>query len=259
MDIQQLKYYKILVVGDSCEDVYHFGTCDRISPEAPVPIFKETSIKRVKGMSSNVLENVKTFGCKTVHLTNKTTLIKRRFVDSRFNQHILRVDQGESESLEKLDCSLLPDDINAVIISDYNKGFVTSDVCKTICDKYNILNIPIFVDSKKKDPSCFNNCFVNINHKESDSYTSGPINSNIITTLGPLGAECAGKIYPTDDVEVFDVSGAGDVFLVSFSLHYLLNNNIDSAIIFANRCASRSVTKFGTYVITEDDINEMCS
>ena len=45
MDTQQLKLFKVLLIGDSCIDKYHYGTCDRISPEAPVPIlnFKETT------------------------------------------------------------------------------------------------------------------------------------------------------------------------------------------------------------------------
>ena len=59
-------------------------------------------------------------------------------------------------------------------------------------------------------------------------------------------------------MDVFDVSGAGDIFLSVFGLSYLLDKNIANAIRIANKCSSRSVTKFGTYVLTKDDINELC-
>ena len=258
MDIQQLKYYKILVVGDSCEDVYHFGTCDRISPEAPVPVFKEEKIKVVPGMSSNVHENLKQFGCNVTHVTHREKIIKRRFVDSRFKQHLLRVDQGENQKIDPVDLSTLPKDVDAVFVSDYNKGFLRPQDCKSICKDYSSRNIPIFVDSKKKDLSCFSNCFIKINEKENEECVLRPTNSEMIVTLGPRGASHNGKVYPTDPVEVFDVSGAGDVFLTVFGLHFLLKGDIEHAILIANKCSSKSVTSFGTYVLSKEDINDIC-
>ena len=62
MDIQQQKLYKILLIGDSCEDIYHFGTCQRISPEAPVPILKKAYEEIRPGMSANVAANLESFG-----------------------------------------------------------------------------------------------------------------------------------------------------------------------------------------------------
>ena len=70
MDIQQLKSFKILVIGDSCTDVYNYGTCDRISPEAPVPILKTTYIEEKPGMALNVQKNLEAFGHETMILTN---------------------------------------------------------------------------------------------------------------------------------------------------------------------------------------------
>ena len=61
-DTQQQKQFRILVVGDACLDVYYFGTCDRLSPEAPVPVFKRKKIKTVQGMCLNVAANLKAFG-----------------------------------------------------------------------------------------------------------------------------------------------------------------------------------------------------
>ena len=59
MDTQQQKRFKILVIGDSCTDVYHYGECERISPEAPVPILRHIESIKIGGMAKNVYENFK--------------------------------------------------------------------------------------------------------------------------------------------------------------------------------------------------------
>ncbi len=75
---------QILVVGDSCHDIYHYGECNRLSPEAPVPIFKEIKQVSKAGMSLNVVENLKSFGFIVSHITNKEQITKHRLVDTRF-------------------------------------------------------------------------------------------------------------------------------------------------------------------------------
>ena len=49
---------KVLVIGDSCEDVFIYGDIERISPEAPIPVFKPTHEKSNSGMAKNVSSNV---------------------------------------------------------------------------------------------------------------------------------------------------------------------------------------------------------
>ncbi len=93
MDIQQRKFWKILLIGDHCLDIYHYGVCDRLSPEAPVPVLKQTKVEIKMGMSSNVASNLRSFGIEVDHQKNETTIKKHRFIDSRFNQHILRFDE----------------------------------------------------------------------------------------------------------------------------------------------------------------------
>jgi D-beta-D-heptose 7-phosphate kinase/D-beta-D-heptose 1-phosphate adenosyltransferase len=56
MNTQQPRQFKILLIGDDCVDVYQFGTVDRISPEAPVPVFECTHEERKPGMAGNVLK-----------------------------------------------------------------------------------------------------------------------------------------------------------------------------------------------------------
>ena len=92
MGIQQRKSWKILLVGDHCVDIYHYGACDRLSPEAPVPILKEVKTETKMGMSSNVRMNLKSFNLSVRHEHNKHVIQKHRLIDSRFNHHLLRYD-----------------------------------------------------------------------------------------------------------------------------------------------------------------------
>ena len=258
MDIQQQKYYKIDLIGDSCEDIYHYGICERLSPEAPVPVLKEHTTKILKGMSWNVRLNLETFGAFVLHYTNSEKIKKHRFIDKRYNQHLLRWDEGEQEKLEPFVVKkiMYAEQPNAVVISDYNKGFLPPKVCCEIIEYYNSLNseIPIFVDSKKTDLSCFENCYIKINEKEFNNIEKFPKNCKFIVTLGERGTLYDGTVYPTNAVEVFDVCGAGDVFLSTLSYMYAVNNDIIAAIKAANKMASLSVTHMGTYVLTKDDI-----
>ncbi len=261
MDILQQKSYNIHLIGDSCEDVYHYGTCERLSPEAPVPVLKELRRQTLKGMSWNVRLNIEAFGSFVTHFTNSEKIRKHRFIDSRYNQHLLRWDEGEDKPLATFNTVMLnteqPPD--AVVISDYDKGFLTSKVCRQIIKHYRGLypDIPIFVDSKKKDLSCFEDVYIKINEKEFNNLEVKPTNSEFIVTLGERGAMCSEKVYKTEPVEVFDVCGAGDVFLATVSNMFLYTGNLSKAIMAANKMASLSVTHVGTYVITQEDIGEL--
>ena len=77
MDIPQQKYYKVVLIGDSCDDVYHYGVCERISPEAPVPILKEATRNTLKGMSGNVRLNLEAFKMLVLHHTNADKIRKQ--------------------------------------------------------------------------------------------------------------------------------------------------------------------------------------
>ena len=63
---------RILVVGESCADVYHYGTCHRLCPEAPVPIFKSSKNDITSGgMAHNVYNNLVSLGADVEIQTNK--------------------------------------------------------------------------------------------------------------------------------------------------------------------------------------------
>ena len=244
MDIQQLKSYKILLLGESCLDVYHYGTCDRLNPEAPVPVLKENKLEIKSGMAANVKANLKSLGLSVSHLTNKEKLEKHRLIDTRFNCHIARYDIGESEKIKPLDT--ITEDFDILVISDYNKGFITPSFATTICEAYK--DKTILVDSKKQDLSCYKNCILKINEKEFRECVDIDDSCELIVTLGDKGAYYKSKLYETDKTEVFDVCGAGDTFMASFTMKYLYTKSIDESITFANEVCSDVVNKKGVSI-----------
>jgi len=259
MDIQQLKYLKILLIGDSCIDRYHYGSCDRMSPEAPVPIFKVLKTEKKGGMALNVKSNLEGLGAEVTLLTNEEEIVKARHIDNKSRQHLLRVDWGEEKKIKPLsDESVNSTDFgtyDGIIISDYNKGLLNAQVIKKVLSKAK--NKLIFVDSKKKDLSSYKNCILKINQKENESVTNLPSNSDLVVTLGEDGALYSGERFSTKKVEIFDVCGAGDTFLAALACAYLISNDMRSSIKFANYCAGIVVQKFGTYAIKTGDLYDI--
>ena len=79
MDTRQQKQYKILLIGDSCVDKFHYGVCNRISPEAPVPVLVHKKTVMVGGMVNNVKSNLLSFGSQRLKITcisNKEKIVK---------------------------------------------------------------------------------------------------------------------------------------------------------------------------------------
>lgn len=257
MGIQRQKSWKVLLIGDHCLDVYHYGTCDRLSPEAPVPVLKQTRTEVKNGMSSNVASNLKSFGIRVNHQKNGDVIKKHRLIDSRFNHHLMRFDEGENVLLDEINIDRVKyiDKMDAVVISDYNKGFLRHNSIKQICEIFK--DYPVFVDTKKQDLSCFRDCFIKINENEFRNMKELPINSELIVTLGEKGALYNNKTYSVNKTEVFDVCGAGDVFLSALVCEFLNTKSIEESIPFANKCAAYSVSKMGTYVLTREDINDL--
>ena len=264
-DTQQQKQYKILVVGDSCFDIYVFGQCDRLSPEAPVPVFKENRRKSIPGMSLNVAESILNLGDEIDVVTNDTKIKKIRFVDERSIQHILRVDeeatvdQISKDQIEKIN----PSRYDALVISDYDKGFLTFLDAISICSKFINKNIPVFVDSKKTDLRCYSGAIIKINQHEKSRVKNMPQESKLITTLGSQGAEYEGERFFPYETKVSDkhghrdVCGAGDAFLAALVHRFLRNGkNIKEAIDFSNKCAAIVVGYFGTRSINLKDLKE---
>ena len=248
----QQKQFKVLLIGDSCTDEYVYGVCERLNPEAPVPILRETRVETQKGMAWNVRENLMSFGIEVYILTQEERIIKRRFIDERYNQQILRVDVEEDS--KPLDYDLPKEHFDALVISDYDKGFITSERLFELVEWFDG---PIFIDSKKTNlPVEY--AYIKINDDEYSKLDKELKDSpNLIVTKGPHGVDYQGKNYPAVGVSVFDVCGAGDTFLSALVYFYLLYGKIETAIPYANKAAAIAVTHFGTYVLSERDVNEV--
>ena len=248
---------KILVIGDSCLDEYIYCTTDRFCPDAPVPILKPESFVSALGMAGNVVDNLKALDCDGWLVSNANHIKKTRYVDSRTNHMFIRVDEGEDDvfpiakkSLEDIDF----DEFDAVIISDYCKGFIDEDTIKYISKQHPLT----FLDTKKTLGDYVDNIsFIKINDVEY-KYNEGNISSywsqKMIITRGSRGAEYKGKIYPVKEVDVRDTSGAGDTFLAGLVSEYLKKKDIVKAIKFANKCATQVVQKKGTAKIDKNEI-----
>ena len=250
--------FKVLLIGDACEDVYHYGSIDRLCPEAPVPILRHAHTEARDGMCLNVRNNLETFGISVQTLCNSEPIQKQRFVDLRTKQHLLRADFGESERLAPCDVTQLDKcdfaQLDAVVIADYNKGFVEKDIIQSVIAKAAVTKINVFVDSKKCDLSAYENCIIKINNLEFSKLKKRPRQCELIVTLGDLGARWNDTVYPTEACDVFDVCGAGDTFLAALVSEQLITKSIEKGIQFANRCSRLVIGKFGTYTLTAEDV-----
>lgn len=244
----QQKPWKVLLIGDSCLDEYRIGTVDRLSPEAPVPVVKIVEQYTIQGMAANVNLNLQNLGISTDFVHNSEKIIKTRYIDKRSGQHLIRVDsEPEVAAWSQFTPNALVT-YDAVVISDYNKGFLKYENIEYVIQKFKG---PIFIDTKKQQLSRFSadNVYIKINELEYKNRHSTP--KNLIVTLGGQGAmlrqEDYEKQFGTTKVEVVDVCGCGDTFLAALAYEFLVTNDIEKSIIFANKAASITVQHRGNY------------
>ena len=236
-------------------DNYQYGIVDRISPEAPVPVFIPTREESRNGMAANVAANLVALGCAVVVASGQPGS-KTRLIDERSRQQIVRIDNdyiNQPYPLAGIDLSVS----DAVVVSDYNKGNVTYELIEDLRRTYQG---PIFLDTKKTDLATFHNIFVKINEVEYSRRIS--INDQLIITLGSQGAMYkTGRDpkyetrFPAPKVEVFDVCGAGDTFLAAVAYKYVIDLDIKSAIEFAIRASACTVMHNGNYAPTLGEIS----
>ena len=242
---------KVLLLGDSCEDEYIYGRCTRISPEAPVPVLDYAKIKTTSGMAGNVCLNLQAFGIDITFLTNNEQLVKTRFIDEKSKQQILRVDN--EEKIRPLMIPVSTDSFDAVVISDYNKGYLTTEKIFEIVES---ATCPVFIDSKKTILPNKPNCFIKINDVEYENLDNYNI-ENLIVTKGSEGCVYNNTLYPSEKVKVFDVVGAGDTFLSALVFGYITTNDIDYSLMLGNKAAAIAVQHSGTYILKGEDIERI--
>tara|TARA_R110002051_G_scaffold294568_1_gene360042 strand:- start:588 stop:1343 length:756 start_codon:yes stop_codon:yes gene_type:complete len=248
----------VLLLGDSCIDKFVYCKCERLCPEAPIPLLDIIKTTTNKGMAGNVFKNLIALGCDVQFHTNTNykKVVKTRYVDQKTNHMFIRIDTKAKSNSTFSD---IISDINfhnysAVAISDYNKGFITEEDIKYITQQHPIT----FLDTKKLLGKWAEEVkFIKINRAEyelSRDNLTRKLKNNIITTLGSGGAVYKDKQYDVEDVEVKDLSGAGDTFLAGLVCTFLNTYNIKQSIQVANDCATYVVQRKGVTVINKQNL-----
>ena len=243
---------EILVVGELCTDKFVYCDVRRFSPEAPVPVLNPTQFVPNSGMAGNVVENLKSLSpfSEFHFLHQKNEILKTRYVEKKSNHMFLRVDEGD----DNVDQLILDDnyilglleDVDGVIISDYNKGFLSEE---TILELVRISKFSV-LDSKRRlsDETLKYIDFIKLNEFEylENKQIVERFPEKFIITLGAKGAMYKDKIFSSPKPQqTIDVSGAGDTFVAAFTLYYMRTNDVEKSIMFANECCADVVSRKG--------------
>lgn len=225
--IDSFKRKNVLVVGDVMLDIYFRGKVNRISPEAPVPVFNKVSERQVLGGAANVAFNLIAAGqnativsvigndshghdlisllnkngisSKIISVNDRKTTTKTRFLASN-NQQVMRLDDEDDtiirEDLAESLMSVIAESIDTfdiVLLSDYLKGVLTPFLCRRIIDLCNSHNIPVVIDVKDRDTTKYSNAtLLKPNLKELHDLTGLPVDNKdaIIAAAQFLKEQC---------------------------------------------------------------------
>ncbi len=290
-NMKHIEDINILVVGDIMLDEYIYGTVDRISPEAPVPVVKVTGTHFSLGGCGNVVRNIKELGANVTCVAAasndrygkilrallkesgvearlvdvQTTTRKTRIVGKPNDTQMLRLDDEETDYIESKHVSI-DGDYDMIVVSDYAKGMVTAD----ITDRLKSTGIPIIVDPKPKNIWLYDDVFmITPNKKEYDEMCLSdyvhPFTHNIkyiLKTLGKDGMELLqdgvmGVSIPLTPINVYNVSGAGDTVVAIMSVCLSMGISVHKSAIVANECARYVVTQPDTSVVPRRMFNTM--
>ena len=242
---------KVLIIGENCVDKFIYCKVNRLSPEAPVPILNPIRTTTNQGMAGNTLANIKALSPNsyTMSLGQRESITKTRYVEEKSNHIFLRVDEGEDKITPfrwTLDYDIMIGQSDIVIVSDYDKGFLSNGDLKEIGRKSKLS----ILDSKRKLTNDITKHFTFVKLNESERLNNPDLTTdNIITTLGKRGAEYQNIIFESPKPQdTIDVSGAGDTFTATFILEYFRHKDIEEAIWWANEKAAEVVSKRGVVV-----------
>ena len=307
--IENFKNIKIAVIGDLMLDEYIMGKVDRISPEAPVPVVKVTEEKFVLGGAANVINNLAALGANVycgglvgkdknaeklinsfpknvdcnliLKVDNRPTIVKKRVIAG--HQQLLRLDweeefyineDEENRIIENLKNHIK--ELNAVILSDYNKGLLTKSLSQKIINLCGENNVIVTVDPKPKNISNFVGASsITPNKKEAYAAVEANPSENIdivgeklkekynLDTVLVTRSEEGMTLYdkkihniPTYAKEVYDVTGAGDTVISVFTLAKAAGATWEEAAKIANAAGGIVVGKIGTSTVSEKELIE---
>ena len=252
---------KVLVLGDVIIDKYIYGTSTRISPEAPVPVITYIEEKETRGGAGLVYENLKSLGVDVdLFETQGQVSVKTRIICD--GHYVTRIDddaQANGTEVLKQVQETNFSQYDYVVLSDYNKGVL--DEAREIIKHINTFNCKIIVDPKENQWFYEGAWLVKPNYSEFESLEFDNWQGNIITTNAgeEVIATIDGKRYevPVDNLEVADVTGAGDCFLASFVYALTKGYDCEKAIKVAVRGSTESVKHAGTYILKKADLEDV--
>ncbi len=314
---------KVLVVGDFMLDVYIYGDALRISPEAPVLVLKVCRTEYSCGGAGSVAANLSALGAVPICLgvigddtngkilmdklteagaditglstvADRPTISKQRLIglaQHRHRQQLIRMDQESTEPLsdeqyekilrvykEKLK------QVNVICLQDYNKGLLSSSLCKQMIQLATQANKKVLVDpSPTSDYSKYTSATViTPNRKEASAAVGFEIKTEsdaakaaeelanelklkaIVITLDKEGAYLKtseiSELVPTRPRSVYDVTGAGDMVLATLAITLAADFDYKTAVQLSNITGGIEVEKFGTATVTiEEIVNEITS
>lgn len=310
--IEQFKSHKILVVGDLMLDEFLWGRATRIAPEAPVPVVeieRETvhlggagnvaanlaelsasaTVIGVVGRDSACIKLQEEFakaGIETsgiVEDLSRPTTVKTRVI--AHSQHVVRTDREKKTAVnDKIEWQLaenftqLLKSVEAIIISDYQKGVITPTLLKKILPRAVEQNIPICIDPKLKNFECYQPATIitpnqheaetavrfNIDSPETLQAAGSKLRSilggaTVLITRGENGMSLFDDQYQTTHIpavarEVYDVTGAGDTVIATVALALASGASKLEAAILANHAAGIVVGKVGTATAKPEEI-----
>ena len=301
---------KVLVVGDLMLDRYILGEVDRISPEAPVPVLRHAQRYERPGGAANVAMNLAGLGCQTllagfwgndteqrelaaalegskidttgIVSTALPTISKTRILGRM--QQLLRLDIESREKPSAVDQQRLLErveglasKVHAVVLSDYAKGALSTELCEAVIRVARRAGIPVLADPKSTDFSRYSGATAvcpNLNElsaatgvaayeleallaageaqrREHDlTYLTLTMSEKGIRVLSDGG----GFHSPARAREVYDVSGAGDTVIATMAACLAAGLKIDTAAELANLAAGIVVGKIGTVPIARQEL-----
>ncbi len=300
----------VLVIGDIMLDTYIEGNCDRISPEAPVPVILASNESYILGGAANVANNLHHLNIPVVlfgaiaqdingqHikqlLTDKkiehkliedhhTTTTKSRIIAR--GQQLLRIDHEKPYSPSKFFLKTLEETLNKVnpewiIISDYNKGSISSDTMEVIKSFALQRKAQFLVDPKGNDWEKYTGAYlIKPNLKEISDYTQRKIENtdsaiesisfkpfhsiteHLLITRSQKGMSLMNSDsishHPIDPIDVFDVTGAGDTAIASIIYALYNGSTLIDAVKIANESSRYVVTKNRTYPISIKELKQL--
>jgi len=251
---------KVLVLGDVIIDKYIYGTSERLSPEAPVPIVKYQKEVWTIGGAGLVYENLKSLSIDvTLFKTEQPSSIKTRVICD--GHYVTRIDDDKhADSAAVLDAVQATDftKYDYVILSDYNKGVL--DESLDIIEHLNAFGCKVIVDPKEHANHYKGAWLVKPNNSEFTKFGFISWQGNIITTNagGNVVASIEDEVYnvPVEDVEVSDVTGAGDCFLAAFVYGLTKQYTYKHCLELAIKGSREAVTHVGTHTLAVHDLEE---